>query len=400
MLCIRARARSQVEKCHAATIFAVGHSAKSASVYSNPRLMSRRRSLLAIIVALYSVSLYRDRYKLRSFPFVAHRFFEKGWSLDRMPSLAGKTALVTGANSGLGLQSARAMYAAGAHVVLACRSPTRCATAQAELEGTGGGGSAEALTLDLASFASTAAAANVFLARHRQLDILLLNAGGIFPHTLTADGVESTFQVSHLSHFLLAQLLLPALKRAAPSRLVSVTSDAHQYSYSEGIAGQPDLASINNASRANAAQNYAQAKLANILFTSELTRRLKAEAAAGDSAAGRVYANAAHPGLVATNFISSFLRRVLGWTEANAQRADDGLRWLWLNLGIAFDLEGGSITQLFLACAPEVEENDIKGKFFVPVAGEAPFDPHVLNETLARALWEMSENIVAPWDNT
>lgn len=386
-------------------------------------------AVLAVVAALYASSLYRDRFKLRSFPFVARTFFHEGWSLDRMPSLKGKVALITGANSGLGLQSARAMHAAGAHVVLACRNPTRCAAAVAELDLAGSAGhtastaaaassaatspaspsastsfgSAEALTLDLASFDSTAAAARAFLARHRKLDILLLNAGGLFPHALTGDGVETTFQVSHLSHFLLAKLLLPALKRAAlpagaSSRLVSVTSDAHQYSYAAGIAGQPDLHSINDASRSNAAQNYAQAKLANVLFTTELNRRLAGEAAAGDGAAGRVYANAAHPGLVATNFIYSFLRRVLGWTEAAARRTDAGLRWVWLRVGLFFDLEGGSTTQLFLACAPEVEEGaGIRGRYYVPVAGEAPFDPHVLNETLAAALWEMSEGIVAPW---
>ena len=160
-------------------------------------------AVLVVVAALYASSLYRDRFKLRSFPFVARTFFREGWSLDPMPSMKGKVALITGANSGLGLQSARAMHAAGAHVVLACRNPTRCAAAVAELDLAGSAGhtastaaaassaatspaapsastsfgSAEALTLDLASFDSTAAAARAFLARHRKLDILLLNAG-------------------------------------------------------------------------------------------------------------------------------------------------------------------------------------------------------------------------------
>jgi len=358
----------------------------------------RGQAVIAVFVALYSASLYRDRHKLRSFPLVARHFFGVGWSLERMPSLAGKVALVTGANSGLGLQSARAMHAAGAHVVMACRDPRRCAEAMATLDGgAAGAGSAETLPCDLASLRSTRGAARAFLQRRAKLDILLLNAGGMFAHALTADGIETTFQVSHVGHFLLAKLLLPALKAAAPSRVVSVTSDAHQYSYSSGIAGLPDLEAINDAARANAAQNYAQAKLANVLFATELTKRLDAEAANGDHAARQVYVNSCHPGLVTTKFIYGLLRRVLGWTEATAQRVDGWLRWAWTATGMAFDEVGGSVTQLFLCCAPEVEQRGIRGRYYVPVAGESPFDAHVLNATLGRALWEMSEELVAPF---
>ena len=95
---------------------------------------------------------------------------------------------------------------------------------------------------------------------------------------------------------------------------------------------------------------------------------------------------------------------MLGWTEASARRADGFVEAVGVRVGLFFDLRGGATTQLFLACAPEVEEGargggggGIRGRFFVPVAGEAPFDPHVLNRTLAAALWELSEQVTAPW---
>jgi NAD(P)-dependent dehydrogenase (short-subunit alcohol dehydrogenase family) len=281
------------------------------------------QAIIAVVVALYSASLYRDRFKLRSFPMVARTFWKEGWSLDRMPRLDGKVALITGANSGLGLQSAVEMHAAGAHVVMACRNLDRCTAAMESLNCSGTGcGTAETLQLDLGSFASVREAAQTFLqggaaagaveGAARRLDILLLNAGGILQHSLTVDGIEQSFQVCHLSHFLLTRLLLPALKRSAPSRVVSVTSDAHQYSYRSGILGRPDMESINDGALTNSAQNYAQAKLANILFATELSRRLGEEedqnqaAAAGQGRGGgvrRVYVNAAHPGLVASSFV-------------------------------------------------------------------------------------------------
>eukprot|EP00946_MAST-07B_sp_MAST-7B-sp1_P005316 g5316.t1 len=370
------------------------------------------RALAACLVALYAASLYRDRYKLRSFPAVARRFFPVGFEPGAMPPMRGRTVLVTGANSGLGLQSAAEMHKAGAHVVMGCRSETRCADArESVLHGSSAAldpTSEERLTtlqIDLASFASVRAAAATFLEKHTALDVLMLNAGGMFPHKLTQDGIEVTFQVSHLSHFLLARLLMPALLRSptGDARIVAVTSDAHHFSYKTGVLGQPDLEAINDPAKTSSWHNYAQSKLSNVLFVREFSRRFE-EAAADLRNNGsadpdvtpatfpRVHANAAHPGLVATRFIFQVLHRVLGFSYDAASQADAFVERVFIAIGLYFDLEWGALTQLYLSCSPDIRSNNITGAYYVPVAGSSPLDPMAENSTLAAALWTLSES--------
>jgi len=356
------------------------------------------RIVFGVCTALYSVSLYQDRNKLRSFPFISRNslFYDERFNHAEIPSMAGKFVVVTGANSGLGLESTKRMYGAGAHVVMGCRSLARCNAAKdASLSGGSGGGSLEVMELDLASFASVRRFADDYKQAHGdKLHVLMLNAGGVFPLELTGDGIETTFQVNHVSHHLLTRLLLPALEASAPSRVVAVSSDAHAYSYSEGIRGAPDLESINDMENTNTAFNYAQAKLANILFAQELARRLEAKSV------GNVYVNAAHPGLVATRFAYNFLHN-RGWSEESSQRAENVVEAVWIRLGLFFDTEGGSLTQLYLATSPEVEAKGIRGKFYIPVAHEGVFDPHVAahsaNKTLAKALWTLSDELTERW---
>ena len=291
--------------------------------------------ITTILLALYARSLYYDRYKLRSFPFIAKYFFDIP-SLH-FPSGKGKIAVVTGANSGLGLETTRQMALSGVHVVMACRSLEKCEAARRRISKTNNNDTEEeeedpeedstkiswdattCMKMNLASLASVRTFVKQFLRQfNNTLDILVLNGGIISPHVITEeDQVEKSFLVNYLSHFLLTQLLLPTLEqehgedgrrtgggsntggsntggsssessggRERDARIVSVTSDAHAYSYKEGIlGGGTSLVSINDERNTNTAQNYAQAKLANIMLVRELTYRLPKNS--------RVYANAA-----------------------------------------------------------------------------------------------------------
>ena len=149
--------------------------------------------------------------------------------------------------------------------------------------------------------------------------------------------------------------------------------------------------------------NYAQSKLSNVLFVREFSRRFE-EAAADLRNNGsadpdvtpatfpRVHANAAHPGLVATRFIFQVLHRVLGFSYDAASQADAFVERVFIAIGLYFDLEWGALTQLYLACSPDIRSNNITGAYYVPVAGSSPLDPMAENTTLAAALWTLSES--------
>jgi NAD(P)-dependent dehydrogenase (short-subunit alcohol dehydrogenase family) len=199
------------------------------------------------------------------------------WTTADLPSLTGRTVVVTGANSGLGLATARELARAGARVVLAVRDVARGERAAATIEG-----STEVRSLDLASLDSVRAFAGGWTG---DLDVLVNNAGIMMvPAGRTADGFELQFGTNHLGHFALTNLLLPHIT----DRVVTVSSGMHRQ-------GTIDLADLNWDRRAyNATKAYGQSKLANLLFTLELQRRLA-------DAGSRVRALAAHPGYAATN---------------------------------------------------------------------------------------------------
>jgi NAD(P)-dependent dehydrogenase (short-subunit alcohol dehydrogenase family) len=201
----------------------------------------------------------------------------------------GKTVLVTGANSGIGFVTARELAGAGAHVVMLVRDRDRGDAARGRIQAAFPSASTELLIADLADFSAVRRAASEFLRAHGSLDVLVANAGAIFPNrTVTVDGNEATFQVNHLSHLLLSCLLEPALKAAAPARVISVSSDAH-YAAWRGIRFD-DLGLESGWSPFGA---YAHSKLANIMFCYEHARRL-----AGTS----ITSNVMHPGLLRTGF--------------------------------------------------------------------------------------------------
>ncbi|MDH3524203.1 MAG: oxidoreductase [Acidobacteriota bacterium] len=212
------------------------------------------------------------------------------WSSSHIPDQTDRTAVVTGANSGIGFETARALAGKGAHVVLACRSATRGARALERILDETPAASAELLELDLSSLDSVRACAAELEARRDRLDLLINNAGVMMPpeRSRTADGYELQLGTNHLGHFALTGLLLGRLLRTEGSRVVTVSSAAHR----QGEIDFDDLQWERRPYRRMA--SYGQSKLANLLFTFELQRRLEA---AGASTA----ALAAHPGWTGTN---------------------------------------------------------------------------------------------------
>jgi len=209
---------------------------------------------------------------------------EPPWTAADVPDQAGRTAVVTGANSGIGFETARVLAAHGATVILACRDPAKGEAAAARISGPG---PVSVQRLDLGSLASVRAAAAGIRARHQRLDLLINNAGVMMPpESRTADGFELQFGTNHLGHFALTGLLLDLLLPSGGSRVVTVSSNMHR-------AGRMNFAGLQSAQRYRRVAAYGQSKLANLLFTYELQRRL---AAAGL----RTSALAAHPGTAIT----------------------------------------------------------------------------------------------------
>ena len=218
------------------------------------------------------------------------------WSEADVPVQRGRTAVITGANTGLGFETARVLAARGAHVVLACRDLGRAKDAAARIEG--GAVPPEVIRLDLASLASVREAADEIGSAHDRIDLLINNAGLMMtPYERTADGFELQLGVNHLGHFALTAHLLPRMIGVPGSRVVTVASNAHKY----GRIGFDDLQSERRYRRTAA---YGQSKLANLMFHYELQRRLTA-------AAAQTEATAAHPGKARTELT----RYLPGWMQ-------------------------------------------------------------------------------------
>ncbi|MDE0392461.1 MAG: SDR family oxidoreductase [Rhodospirillales bacterium] len=277
----------------------------------------------------------------------------------------GKVCLVTGASSGIGRAAALELAERGATVVLVCRNEERGAPVLAEIERRSGSGTATLLTADLASQRQVREAAAAFLERFDRLDVLINNAGvaGWGTRLVTEEGLERTFAVNHLAPFLLTGLLLDRLKASAPARVVTVSSAAHKCYrlHLDDLQGERHYSGFGA---------YSRSKLANVLFTQELSRRL---------AGFGVTANCLHPGVVATGIF----RNIPRWMRAI------------LTSQLVLSPEKGADTMLYLATAPEVAE--VTGQYFVrrrPVrTSRASRDA-----SLARRLWEASEALTAARD--
>jgi len=281
--------------------------------------------------------------------------------------LGGKVAVVTGGNSGIGKEAAIGIARQGAHVVIAARNAAKAAAAVAEIETRADAhGRIETIPIDLASFASVRAFADAFTARHDRLDVLLNNAGLVLrKRAVTVDGHETQFQVNHLSHFLLTNLLNDALARSAPARVVNVSSYAHQTAR-KGLDFD-DLDWERRRYRGFAV--YSATKLMNLLFTRELARR---------SDAGALTANALHPGFVGSNFAREGDLGLLGTIGMPLARP------------FAISSEKGALTSIYLASSPDVE--GITGQYFVKGRAVKPAAP-ALDDAAAARLWEISEKL-------
>jgi NAD(P)-dependent dehydrogenase (short-subunit alcohol dehydrogenase family) len=292
-----------------------------------------------------------------------------GWSETDVPDQRGRTAVVTGANSGIGLETARVLAGHGARVVLACRDLRKAEGAATAI---GAGADVDVVRLDLASLASVREAAGELLAACDRID-LLINNGGVMepPYERTEDGFELTFATNHLGHFALTGLLLERLLETAGSRVVTVSSVAQ----ARGVIDFDDLQSERGYGPDAA---YSQSKLANLLFTYELDRRLRAADAATS-------ALACHPGIVLTGLYKSKLERVL---------LSPRLRLI--NSWLAQSVEMGALPTLRAA----LDETAQGGEFYgppgrgytgYPVRVES--SPRSYDAAAARRLWTESEGL-------
>ncbi|XP_029794121.1 retinol dehydrogenase 14 isoform X2 [Suricata suricatta] len=280
----------------------------------------------------------------------------------------GKTVLITGANSGLGRATAAELLRLGARVIMGCRDRARAEEAAGQLRrelrqaggpgpGSHAGEAGELVVkeLDLASLRS----------EEPRLDVLINNAG-IFqcPYMKTEDGFEMQFGVNHLGHFLLTNLLLGLLKSSAPSRIVVVSSKLYKY-------GDINFEDLNSEESYNKSFCYSRSKLANILFTRELARRLEGT---------NVTVNVLHPGIVRTNLGRHIHIPLLVKPLFNL------VSWAFFKTAVE-----GAQTSVYLASSPEVE--GVSGKYFGDCKEEELL-PKAVDESVARKLWDISEVMV------
>ena len=279
-------------------------------------------------------------------------------------SMQGKICMVTGANSGIGKATALELAQMGATVVMVCRDRARGEEARREITTKSRKNAVDLLQADLSSQQSIRQLVENFQHHYTHLHVLINNAGAAFPgrRRETVDGLEMTFAVNYLAPFLLTNLLLDVLKASAPARIVNVSSAAHKSGYIQ-------LDDLQAEKLYRPMRTYPQAKLAVVLFTYELARRLQGT---------EVTANCLHPGFVATNFAQSdggpavrLLVKLLGSFGASPEK--------------------GAKTSIYLASSPEVE--GVTGQYFVKSiprrSAAISYD-----ESLQRQLWEQSAKLV------
>lgn len=298
--------------------------------------------------------------------------------------LSGKTALVTGASSGLGVETVRALLVAGAEVILAVRDSAKGEQVARELRGSTGNARTHVLKLDLGSLASVRQAAEQFHARWSRLDLLVNNAGVMAtPQSYTPDGFELQFGTNHLGHYLLTLLLLSALQAAAPARVVVLSSSGHRRS---------DIHFDDMQYRHRPYEKweaYGQSKTANALFAVGLTRHFGAQG---------ITANAINPGAIRTGLqqhLSQEDLRTRGWVDEQGNWIDTTLNWKTPAQGAA--------TSIWAAVGPELE--GIGGKYLEDCQESTLMDtsapyrgfgylPYALDPDHAEQFWTISQELV------
>lgn len=300
------------------------------------------------------------------------------WTADDVPDLTGKTVVVTGGNSGIGFEAARQMARKGAHVILACRDAGRAAEAVGQIRTLQPSSSLEAMSLDLASLESVHRFARDFAAKGIPLDVLCNNAGVMaIPRRTTAEGFEMQLGTNHLGHFALTGLLLEALLAAPAARVVNVSSTAHK-------PGRIDFDDLQGEKRYRKWMAYAQSKLANLLFTYELQRRLEAAGAPAISVA-------CHPGYAATNLQS--VGPQMSGSRLAARLMDVGNRFFSQPAAM------GALPTLYAATSPDARGGDYIGpdgfmeNYGHPRKARSTARSH--DREVARRLWEVSEQLTS-----
>jgi NAD(P)-dependent dehydrogenase (short-subunit alcohol dehydrogenase family) len=288
------------------------------------------------------------------------------WTTNDIPDQTGKVAIVTGANSGIGYETARALTQKGATVIMACRNMDKAKKAASQIRAENPSGEIEVMQLDLGDLDSVHTFADEFKNRYILLNLLINNAGIMHPpYGQTRQGFETQCGVNHLGHFALTGLLLDIIMHTPVSRVVTVSSLYHMF-------GRINFDNLNAEKRYNASAAYSQSKLANMLFTYELQRSLKV-------AGNDTIATAAHP----------------GWTETNLQQHSGTLRFL--NRFFAQTPEMGALPTLRAATAVDVQGGDYygpgkrMGMVGYPKKIKSTARSH--NTAVASKLWDVSEEL-------
>lgn len=264
----------------------------------------------------------------------------RGWTAADLPDLSGRVCVVTGGNSGIGLETARELARKGGVVVIACRDAAKAGAAIDEIRSGVPHAALEALPLDLSDLASIRKFAAALRGRHSRIDVLCNNAGVMaIPYRRTADGFEMQLGTNHLGHFALTGLLLDLLLAAPDARVVTVSSNAHRI-------GRIDFDDLQGARRYSKWRAYAQSKLANLLFAYELARR-------AEKGGTRLVSVAAHPGYAATNLQGSSARMQGSRLAARIFALGNRL--------VAQSPAMGALPALYAAAAPGVRSGDYYG---------------------------------------
>jgi retinol dehydrogenase-14 len=276
--------------------------------------------------------------------------------------MAGRTVLVTGGTGGIGRATALGLARMGAHLAICGRDPARTQAAAGEIRAAGGV-QVDAFVADLSCESEVRRLAGEVLQRLSRIDVLVNNVGGYWnTRHVTADGLERTFAVNHLAPFLLTSLLLDRLEQSAPARVVTVSSNAH-------AQGRIDFADLQGQRSWSGARAYSQSKLANVLFSYELARRLPATS---------VTANALHPGVVRTSFGAE--------DPAGIQR-----RFVPFVRPFMKTPAQGAATSIHVACAPDLEQ--VSGRYFTNSKPKSSSKASYDQATAAR-LWQISADLV------
>jgi NAD(P)-dependent dehydrogenase (short-subunit alcohol dehydrogenase family) len=281
-----------------------------------------------------------------------------------MKTMENKTVAITGANTGIGLQTAKVLAKQGAKIIALCRNPGKGYAALKAIEEYSGRDDVELIQLDLSDLSSVRKAASEIESKVKKLDVLINNAGLIMPkRQLSKDGYEMTFAVNHLGHFLLTDLLLPLVKKAEQGRIINVSSGAHW-------GAKIDFDDLMAEKKYTAFKAYGQSKLANILFTRELAKRLEAEG---------ISVNALHPGFVRSDF-----------AKDREKKSNTSLILKMLS-PLAIPVEKGALTSIYLASDPEAGK--ISGEYFAKEAVAKSSGPSK-DMAAASKLWDLSEELV------